>query len=269
MNKKRDRGAILFISILLHSLLALLPWQEPQPEKPRPVAVPPTSASTNSPVSRISVVDASQLPTLPASESQPTSARPPAPAAPLPAAVDPPADPTPDVPIPETSNRSTNEPVSEAASSSVPPTTPSAGPSTPHSATPADEAQIAADWENLVGYFEGQDKGFGFELSEIFDLFGEPGPANRFLDENNEPKFDVSSFYHFPEQTPEQVFQDVILPELNSNTGFDPQLQENFSTGLAYQISQGEMLRYLIIVKLREDEGSVLMLSESLPGLES
>ncbi|MBT9317803.1 hypothetical protein [Leptothoe spongobia] len=58
------------------------------------------------------------------------------------------------------------------------------------------------------------------------------------------------------------------MPELISNTGFDPQPQENFPAGLAYQLLQGEMLRYLIIVRLNEGSGSVLLLSESLPGLE-
>ena len=264
MDKKRDRGVALFLSALLHGLLTLLPWQESRQEKSRRVAVSQTLAS------QISVVDASQLPTLPPSESQPTPSSPPAPAVqPAPPVATPAALP-PDAPIPETSNSPIDEPAPEAAPDhTAPAATPLADLSTPTPVTPANEAQIAADWENLVGYFEDQDKGFGFELSEIFDHFGESRPTNQFFDENNEPKFDVSSFYHFPEQTPEQVFQDVVMPELNSNTRFAPQPQENFRAGLAYQISHGEMLRYLIIVRLREGEGSVLVLSESLPGLES
>jgi|GEM_PF-6655806 len=296
MDKKSDRGVALFISVLLHSLLLLFPWQE----KPRPLPV------SSTPTSSISVVEASQLPTLPASESQPLSAvpssPPPTPAVPLspPVAipVDPPADLTPDDPITETSDSPIDEPAPEAApyadltpddpitetsdspidepapeaapySDSVPAATPSAVPSTPTSVTPTDEAKIAADWENLVGHLQRQNEGFeSFTLLDIFNFFGEPEQANQFFDENNQPKLDVSSFYHFPEQTPEQVLQTVVMPELTSNTGFELQPRENFPAGLVYQLLQGEMLRYLIIVRLNERSGSVLMLSDSLPGLE-
>ncbi|MEM1308448.1 MAG: hypothetical protein AAGF98_02915 [Cyanobacteria bacterium P01_H01_bin.153] len=135
--------------------------------------------------------------------------------------------------------------------------------------TPADEAQIDAEWEYLVGYLEDQDDGLeNSSPFQIFSIFGDPVQVNQFFDENNKPKFDPSSFYLFPEQTPEQVFRDVVMPELNSKTGFDLQPQGNFPAGLAYQLLQGEMLRYLIIVRLGDGNDSVLMLSESLPGLE-
>ena len=57
------------------------------------------------------------------------------------------------------------------------------------------------------------------------------------------------------------------MPEVTSNTGFDVQRQENVTAGLTYQLSQGDMLRYFIIVPLNERSGSVLILSNSLPGL--
>ena len=227
---------MLVISVLLHSLLALLPWQE----KSRPLAVSSTPTSPIPPVGPISVVDASQLPTLPESEPVPSS------------------PPVPDTPIPETSN--SPEPAPETAPDSDPTPVTSAD----------DEAKIAAaEWEQLVGYLKDQDEGFGFTLFDIFENFGEIGQTYQFFYEKNQPRLDISSFYHFPEQTPEQVFQTVVTPELTKNTGFDPQPQENFSAGLVYQLLQGEMLRYLIIVKLRDGEGSVLLLSESLAGLES
>ena len=299
MDKKSDRGVALFLSILLHSVLAFFPLQE----KPRPSAV----SSTPIPISSISLVDASQLPTLRASESQPTPAdwTPDDPIAetsdrpidePAPEAT-PDADLTLDEPIAETSDRPIDEPAPEAYPDTdltpdapsnktrdrpidkpapkatpdpdpAPAPKPSPVPSTPTPVTPPDEAQIAADWKNLVGNLKDQDEGLGFTLFEIFDYFGEPGQVNRFFDENKQRKLDVSSFSHFPEQTPEQVFRDVVMPELTSNTGFAPQPQKNFSAGLAYRLLQGEMPRYLIVVKLREGEGSVLLLSESLPELE-
>ncbi|NEQ54902.1 MAG: hypothetical protein F6K11_33065 [Leptolyngbya sp. SIO3F4] len=282
MDKKSNRGVMLFISVLLHGLLALLPWQE----KSRPLAVSSTSTGP------IRIVDASQLPTLSASESQPASpsqprplepAVPPTPTVAIP--VDPPAaDWTADAPISETSDSPESAPeaatdtdwtgessIPETSDSPVDGTAPDASPgSDPTSVTTADDgAKIAADLDYLVGYLKDQDKGFGFTLFEIFDLFGESEEqVNQFFDENKQPKLDVSSFSHFPEQTPEQVWQTVVMPELTSNTDFDPQPQENVSAGLVYQLLQGEMLRYLIIVRLNEESGSVLMLSDSLAGLE-
>ncbi|NET48293.1 MAG: hypothetical protein F6K09_06120 [Merismopedia sp. SIO2A8] len=199
------------------------------------------------------------------------------PEAPIPATVDDPidqpvpevapeVDSTPEIPIPATVDDPIDQPVPEVAPASD--LTPEV-PISETSDSPISEAKIAADWENLVGYLENQDEGFGFTLFEIFDLFGETGQANQFFDENNQPKLDVSSFSHFPEQTPEQVLQTVVIPELTNNTGFELQPQENVSDGLAYQLSQGEMLRYLIIARLNERSGSVLMLSDSLSGLES
>ena len=290
MDKKRERGVAIITSILLHSLLALLPWQE----KPRPLAMsstpasPSSPANPSSPASRISVVDASQLPTLPALESQPLPAAPSSPPVPSPA-VDPPADLTPEPPIPETSEPLLDElppetapdadltpeaPIPETNDSpiggpapEVPPGSDPVPATTTSTVTPADE-EAKADWDHLVGYLQEQEEGFeSFSLLDIFNFFGEPEQVNQFFDENNQPKLDVSSFHLFSEQIPEQVWE-MVMPELASNTGFDLQPQENFASGLAYQLLQGEMLRYLIIVKLNEDSGSVLMLSDSLPELE-
>lgn len=277
MEKKSNRGVILVISVFLHSLLALLPWQE----KSRPLAVSstPTSPIPITPTSPIPIVDASQLPTLAAVESQPLPVVPPSPLAlevPIPETIDSPIDerasevalqPAPEVAlppealIPETSDSPRNILIDEPA----PQPSPEADP-TP--IEPIGEAKIAADWEHLVGHLQDQDEGFGFTLFDIFDLFGETGQANQFFDEDKQPKLDIFSVFHFPNQTPEQVLQTKVMPELTSKTGFDPQSQEDFSVGLAYQLLQGEMLRYLIIVGLRDGEGSVLVLSDSLPGLE-
>ncbi|MEL6232499.1 MAG: hypothetical protein AAFR24_21560 [Cyanobacteria bacterium J06627_3] len=248
-----------------------------------------TPTSPTSPAGPISVVDASQLPTLSASESQPVPSSPPAPAVPRSPPVDPPW--TVDVPISETSDgpepapeaasapdwtadASTPEPGDHPISSNAPDAVPNAGAAPNNNSTSGtaadEEAKVAAaEWEQLVGYFKDQDEGFGLTLFETFDFFKKSEQQiDQFFDENNQPKLNVSSFYYFQEKTPEQVFRDVVMPELNNNKGFDLQPQENFPAGLAYQLLQGEVLRYLIIVGLSEDNGSVLLLSESLSGLE-
>lgn len=258
MDKKSNRVA-LFTSVLLHSLLVFFPWKE----KPRPLA------ESSPPENAIPIVDLSQLSTSPASEAQPlptVPSSPPAPAVPISPPVATHVDLPPEAPIIETSDSLTEQPAPELDIEAG--LTPEA-PITETSGSPVDEAKIAADWENLVGHLEDQDEGFGFTLLEIFNYFGEPEQVSQFFDENNQPKLDVSSFSHFPTQTPEQVLQTEVIPELTNNTDFDLQPQENVSAGLAYQLLQGEMLRYLIIVRLRDGEGSVLMLSDSLLGLES
>lgn len=284
MDKKRNRGVTLVTSVLLHSLLALLPW----PEKSRPLAVSSSPTGPTSSVGSISVVDASQLPTLSASESQSAPFSQPEPAVPR-SPPDPPE--TADAPLPEPSDDP--EPAPEPApepgwtadasspktgdsptGSTAPDTVPNPGAAPNNNSTSGtsadDEAKIAAaEWEQLVGYFKDQDEGFGLTLFETFDFFKKSEEQlDQFFDENNQPKLDVSSFYYFQEKTPEQVLQDVVMSELNSNKGFDLQPQENFPAGLAYQLLQGEVIRYLIIVGLSEDNGSILLLSESLPGLE-
>ena len=272
LERRRSRGALLFVSVLLHSLLALFPWRETS----RPSIVSPA------PPSPVTVVDASLLPTLPTPEPQrlpaPTVAVSPPVPPPVIIQVDPPANLPPNDPGYEISDRLIDGPASQNAPNptNILPESTSSKPQTPpsletHNVTPNNEAQITADWENLVGHLQNQNDGFkSLNLSEIFTLFGEPGQINQFFYENNQgentqPKFDLLSYHLFSEQTPEEVLQTVVIPKLTNSPSFDLQPQVDFPAGLAYPLLQGEQLRYLIIVKLNEGSGSVLILSESLP----
>lgn len=279
MDKKRNRGALFFISVLLHSLFVLLPWQE----KSRPVALSPSQANS------VSVVDASLL-ELSAAESQPVPAapaNPPAPVSPpLPALISPPPPipvdlppvPTPNDPIAEVSvggaslreNRPITQPLPEAvpySSDAIPSALPSGEPSAPPSEIPlVDKATITEEWDNMIGHFQRQDDLIeSSSLRFILDTYGELGQTDQFFDENGQPKLNDFTHYHFTRQTSEQVLETVIMPEVANNTGFDIQQQENFTAGLAYQLSQGDMLRYFIVVPLRDRSGSVLIVSDSLP----
>ena len=270
------------ISVVDLPTLPAVPPAPPEPADPPPPPTPAVPSTSPGPV----VPPASPAPAAPPAPPEPpipsASPTPPAPVAPPPASpkpaappalppVAPPAAPTADLPPEEPNTETSNSPTDQPVSEPAPETDePPEEPAIETSNSPIDEAKIAADWENLVGYLQRQEEGFAsFTLLEIFNFFGEPDQANQFFDENNQPKLDVLSFYLFSEQMPEQVLQTVVRPKLFNSTGFELQRQENVSAGLAYQLSQGEMLRYLIIVKLREGEGSVLMLSDSLQGLES
>ena len=265
LGRLRHRGALLFVSVLLHSLLALFPWQE----KSRPSAV------SSSPTSPIPVVAARQLPKRPAADSQslPVLPSPPASTAAVPP---PPVEPTVsltlDGSVTQASNRLLGEPAPGETPhpNIVPVATPAASPSAvplaPASVTTTDETKIAANWENFVGQLQRQSSGFeSMSLLEILNLFGEPDQASQFFDASDRPKLDVVSYHLFPDRTPEQVLEAVVMPELNDREGFDWQPLQNVTSGLAYQILQGEALRYLTIVQLNERSGSVLIVSTSLP----
>ncbi|MEL6161683.1 MAG: hypothetical protein AAFQ40_09950 [Cyanobacteria bacterium J06623_5] len=275
LGRLRDHGELLFVSVLLHSLLVLFPWQE----KSRPVVEPKTPASP------ISVVDASQLPQLSTSDSQQLPIvlsepviRPPVPAVEDLPPVNLPAPLPPDAPVIEQRDDLTNDPALEE--SSYPDSTPTpmtstapaeASPTTP-AVTPANEAKIAADWESFVGHLQLQDVGFeSSTLLHIFKIYDDPDQTNQFFhekedeDEDRQPKLNVLSHYLFSEQTPEQIMQSVVVPGLSSDTSLKLQPQENFTAGLAHQLLQGEVLRYLIIVQFNGTNDSVLILSDSLP----
>lgn len=263
--------------MLLHSVLALLPWQE----ESRPPAVPisanpsPVVSANPSPV-----VSASQLPSLPAADPQPLSAMPSLPAA----ASSPPAPPADLIPVAsavEANSGLTEEPAIEEmpAPDSIPVNVSvneggegdrgnEANNSDEGDVTnEGDEAAIAAAWENFIGYLQEQNSEFGMPLLEIFSLFGEPEQANHFFDENNQPRLKVSSYHLFPEQTPEGIVDAIIEPELSNQPDVELQPLGNVSSGLTYQILQGEAFRYLTIVQLNEGSGSVLIMSDSLPAL--
>ncbi|MEL6902254.1 MAG: hypothetical protein AAFP07_14985 [Cyanobacteria bacterium J06606_4] len=285
VQKRQSYGALLWVSVLLHSLLVLLPWSEKSP--------PPASSQAEI----VPIVAVSQIPGLVAEDV------PPSPSVSLPPPVQtatvsaPPTNSTPPVapePITEPTfepifeqarDRAVNEPIpnepfqlnstatgetSQPGNSEDNRTTrsPEEAPK-PSQQEAADEAaRVEVAWENFVGHVQRQSDGFSeMTLLEIFDIFGEPGQVNQFFDENSQPKLDVYAHHLFPEQAPEQILETVVMPEVNNSTDFDLQRQETFTAGLAYQLLQGEMLRYLIIVPLNERSGSVLLFSDSLPEL--
>jgi len=286
LGRIRHRGALLFVSVLIHSLLVLIPWQK----KSRPRPDPPTPANP------ISVVDASQLPKLPIPDSQlPDSQQLPVvlaepsipPPAPVVEVLPPVVSPAP-LPLPpeklviEERVVSTDGPMladpPNSESTPTPSTTPAETSPTTPAVTPPNAAKIAADWENFVGHLQLQDGGLdSSNLLQIFNIFATPGQTDQFFykdeDENGnrQPKLNVLYEALFSEQTPEQILETVVRPGFSSDTSFNLQrqenfpIQENFPAGSAYQLLQGSVLRYLIIVQFNEHNDSVLILSESLP----
>ncbi|MEO0771509.1 MAG: hypothetical protein AAFY72_19160, partial [Cyanobacteria bacterium J06649_4] len=235
----RDRGALLFTSVLLHSLLVLIPWSK----RARPLAEP------SPPASPISVVDASQLPQLSISDSQQLSTdpsepviRPPEPAVKVSPPVNLPVPLPPDEIVFEASEALNSEPAPEEPSYASSTPTPSTSttptetsPTTPTSTLPS-EAKIAADWAGFVGYLQDQEAvSESSTLLQIFNIFANPGQIDQFFyeekdeDGNRQPKINVLYKHLFSEQTPEQILENVVMPGFGSDTSFKIQRQENFT----------------------------------------
>ena len=275
LGRPRHRGALIFVSVLLHSLLALFPWQE----RSRPVAEPETPASP------MTVVDASQLPQLSVSDSQQLPIALSEPSIPPPTVailppVDAPVDLPPDESVMETRDLLVDEPTLEETpypgTTPTPTTSPvpaETSPTTP-TVTPPSEAKIAADWENFVGHLQLQNGGLeSSTLLQIFNIYdyADSEQTDQFFyeekdeDGNRRPKLNVLDKHLFSEQTPEQILETVIMPGRSSDTSLRLQPQEDFTAGLAHQLIQGDVLRYLIIVQFNGTNDSVLILSDSLP----
>lgn len=272
----RHRGALLFVSVLLHSLLVLMPWHK----KSRPLAEPLPPALP------ISVVDASQLPQLSLAEAQqlPVAPAEPSISPPAPAVeVLPPVDlatPIPlDEPVIEPSEPLANEATLEEPPSSESPTTPSTpsvgGTPTTPIVTPPSEAKIAADWESFVSHLQLQNDSRieDSTLLQIFNIYGyaDSEQTDQFFyeekdeDGNRRPKLNVLYKHLFSDQTPEQILETVVMPGFSGDTSLQLQPQEDFTAGLARRLIQGDVLRYLIIVQFNGTNDSVLILSDSLP----
>ncbi|MEM9151648.1 MAG: hypothetical protein AAGB19_14500 [Cyanobacteria bacterium P01_F01_bin.3] len=272
VKKGKGHGALLWISVMLHSLLVLLPWAE----KSRPSPPPQTPTVPLVAVSQIPDAIVEDAPPLPA-----VSLAPPAPVA----VVVPPADPVAvaaSEPVIEPifdqeSNRTIDEPVFDESSNLDDSDSHASGGESqagdshdapnPSGQEATNEAALAAAWDNFLGHVQRQsdERLSKWPLLQIFNVFGEPGKGDLFFDENDMPKVNVSNHQLYPNQTPEQVLQAVIMPGLTNQQSLVIQRQDNFSQGLAYQILQGDTLHYLTIVRLNERNDSVLVLSDTAP----
>ncbi|MEO1621041.1 MAG: hypothetical protein AAFU53_08395 [Cyanobacteria bacterium J06632_3] len=287
VKKRKGYGRLLWVSVMLHSLLVLLPWAEKTRSSAPPqepiipivaVAQVPGSTTEETP---------SPLPAVPLVTPEPsaTVSSPPANPSPI-AEAESIVEPVSNYAVEESivqdpaslditaldvtalernadntiNNETTHTSNSHKDQDDRSPDEP------PSQQEPGNEAAlVAAALGNFVDHVQRQSDGFSeMPLLEIFNTF-RSGQANPFFDENDELKVNVSSYHHYTTQTPEQVLEDVIKPELTGQQSLALQPQENFSHGLAYQIVQGDIPRYLTIVRLNNRSGSLVILSDALP----
>ncbi|MEO1397014.1 MAG: hypothetical protein AAFV90_29400 [Cyanobacteria bacterium J06634_5] len=279
----QSSGLMLWLSVVMHSAIALFPLRK-APELPEQAVLEPPSAIT---VTRLP----EQSPAVESAESQPILLQP---AAPQPATSQPvlqpiaPVEPDP-TPSQMTLERPIDRPVETVPAETVPaetvpientPVENAPVENTPAETVPAenegstqpsplltegDVAAMAAVWEGfLVGLQSGLSE---FSLQEILSFFGQPGQEDLFFDDNQQPTVSVVSYHLLEDKTPEQVFEEVVNPELNAQQGFDVQVYGDFAGGPVYEVMQGEIVHYLNIVPLNERSGSVLIVGDRPPGV--
>ena len=107
----------------------------------------------------------------------------------------------------------------------------------------------------------------GLSLQQILTLFGQPEQEDLFFDANQQPKTSVISYHLMEDKTPEQVFENVVKPELNDREGFEVRASGEFAGGPVYEVVQGEVVHYLNIVPLNERSGSVLIVGDRPPNV--
>ncbi len=132
-------------------------------------------------------------------------------------------------------------------------------------ANEADVAEMAAIWD---GFLSSLPSGLAqSSLQQILSLFGQPGQEELFFADNQQPKTSVVSHYLLEDKRPDQVFEEVVHPQLNDQQGFEIQAYGEFAGGPVYQITQGEIVHYLNIVPLNERSGSVLIVGDRPPNV--
>lgn len=247
----QSNGLMLWLSVVLHIAIALLPLKKaPDPPTQAVLESPPAITVTRLPEpSPVEVPDSAN--------SQPVIPQPVAPVAP---------NPMPQPVRAETPENMTveNVPVESTAAESTATENEKSGQSSPQ-LNEATVADMAAAWDGfLVSLQSGLSES---SLQQMLNLFGQPGQENLFFDANQQPKTSVVSYHLLADKTPEQVFEAVVNPELNDQKGFEVRDYGEFAGGPVYQVVQGEIVHYLNIVPLNERSGSVLIVSDRPPNV--
>ena len=142
--------------------------------------------------------------------------------------------------------------------------------------TDAEIASMADVWEGFLEglVLEGSDNPIGSSnLQQTFSAYFETEKEDLFFDaenidaENNkEPKVSVVSHHLLEGKTPEQVFEDIVIPGLLEQEGFEVQNYGEFADGPVYKVVQGEIVHYLNIVPL--NGASILIVCDRPPNAE-
>ena len=128
----------------------------------------------------------------------------------------------------------------------------------------AEVAAMAAVWEGFLGSVQGGLR--ESNLLQILSVFGQPWQKDLFFDAQDEAIVSVVTHYLLEDKTPEQVFEDIVNPELMNQEGFEVREYGEFADGPVYEVVQGEIVHYLNIVPL--DVDSVMIVSDRPPNAE-
>lgn len=110
------------------------------------------------------------------------------------------------------------------------------------------------------------EEGFGREqtLRDILQFAGDREAllVSLFCDESDEKKSEIIEFRWFSDREPELVFAETIEPNLKN---FQIQKVGKYAEGDVYQISQSGISRYLNVVQLSPDNGTLMTIWTQLP----
>lgn len=143
----------------------------------------------------------------------------------------------------------------------MPSTTPAAEP-------PALALELAqSEFQGFITAIKTGDNFTTFSLLELLELFGQPGQIELFFNPQGEQKPGILEFHVFPDKTPQQVVQGVVLAELGDRQGFELEIQPGFTTSQVFTATKNGFTRHLQLVALNARSGSVLVVWDRLPTL--
>lgn len=106
-----------------------------------------------------------------------------------------------------------------------------------------------------------------YSLLEILELFGQPGQIELFFNPQGEQKPGILEFQVFPDQSLEQVIQDVVQPELGDRQGFTLQEQQADGNSKVFAVTKQGFTRYIQLLSLNARSGTLLVVWDRLPAI--
>jgi hypothetical protein len=132
----------------------------------------------------------------------------------------------------------------------------------------ASESPVLGESQVFMALLQEHPDRFGehWSLQEILEFFGEPGQAEQLLDHNQQPLSQIEAYHLFPEKTPQEILEEIVLLELTEQQDFDVQPIAHLGGGMIYEIHKNqESTLYANIVPLNPGSGSLLVIFSTLP----
>ena len=179
-------------------------------------------------------------------------------------------------PAPSPSPSTQPKTVPEQSTKQVEPDTPisvqpESSPTPESSPSPSVNPSFVQKWDGLISMIQTEESGFGQaqSLQDIFTIFGRDDQHGLFFDDLEEPKFPILSYQLFTDLTPQQVWQEKVLPTLEQQDALEISEESDFAEGKVYKVSKGDFVRYFNVVPLYQPQEVVLIEMAEVPSTEN